>query len=276
MIVPSMLPVCGNSMMTETKRQIYSRLAAAPVRALKTIFGRVLANREHQLGTALDNISQGVCMFDASQRLVVCNERYRKMYNLSAEAVKPGCTLRELVDHRHAAGLLRDDPEEYYRKILERNSQRKFTSVVTELADGRCIEVINQPLPDGGRVVTHEDITERRRVSEEARQAHARLRDAIDILPNGLVFLDAEYRYILWNKQYADLYKRSADLFKPGARLQDTLRIGVERGDYPEAAGREEEWIAERLSKLRNPRGRYEQTLADTLVWVWRGYHADE
>src|SRR5579864_7452829 len=87
----------------------------------------------------------------------------------------------------------------------------------------------------------------------EAERAHARLREAIDILPQGIVFLDADGRYILWNQQYADVYKRSADLFKPGARLRDTLRIGVARGDYPEAAGREEEWIAERLAKLYNP-----------------------
>jgi diguanylate cyclase (GGDEF)-like protein/PAS domain S-box-containing protein len=238
-------------------------LLAPPLRLLKRVLGRVVANRERQLGTVLNNISQGVCMFDSSQRLVVCNERYLQMYHLSSEVVRPGCTLREVIDHRQAAGLLQNDPGEYYRRILERNARGKSLALVAELADGRCIEMINQPLPDGGWVVTHEDITERRRVSEEARQAHARLRDAIDILPNGLVFLDAEGRYILWNQQYSDIYKRSADLFKPGARLQDTLRIGVERGDYPEAAGREEEWIAERLSKLRNPRGRHEQTLAD-------------
>src|SRR3954470_13704943 len=87
----------------------------------------------------------------------------------------------------------------------------------------------------------------------EARKSHARLREAIDILPQGIVFLDAEGRYILWNKKYAEIYSRSADLFKPGARLQDTIRIGVERGDYPEAIGREEEWIAERLTRLHQP-----------------------
>ena len=101
------------------------------------------------------------------------------------------------------------------------------------------------------------------RAVAEARRAHARLRDAIDILPQGIVFLDAQGRYILWNKQYADIYRRSADLFEPGARLQDTLRIGVARGDYPEAIGREEEWIAERLERLYNPSGRHEQRLSD-------------
>ncbi|HVG52497.1 MAG TPA: EAL domain-containing protein [Xanthobacteraceae bacterium] len=97
----------------------------------------------------------------------------------------------------------------------------------------------------------------------QAQQAHTRLRDAVDILPHGLVFLDSEGRYILWNQQYADIYKRSADLFKPGARLADTLRVGVERGDYPEAVGREKEWIADRLHRLYNPIGRHEQNLSD-------------
>lgn len=97
----------------------------------------------------------------------------------------------------------------------------------------------------------------------EARRSHERLREAIDLLPEGIVFLDSEGRYILWNKKYAEIYRRSADLFEPGARLEDTLRIGVARGDYVEAEGREEEWLAERLDKLQRPDGRHEQTLAD-------------
>ena len=98
---------------------------------------------------------------------------------------------------------------------------------------------------------------------EEARTADARLRDAIDILPQGIVFLDSEGRYVLWNEEYAKIYHRSADLFKVGVKLADTLRIGVARGDYPAAKGHEEEWIAERLAKLLNPSERHEQWLAD-------------
>src|SRR5258705_4256627 len=97
----------------------------------------------------------------------------------------------------------------------------------------------------------------------DARKSHERLREAIDILPQGIVFLDADGRYILWNKKYAEIYSRSSDLFKPGARLEDTIRIGVERGDYPEAIGREDAWIAERLAKVYQPRGRPERILSD-------------
>jgi diguanylate cyclase (GGDEF)-like protein/PAS domain S-box-containing protein len=100
----------------------------------------------------------------------------------------------------------------------------------------------------------------------EARKSHERLREAIDILPQGIVFLDADGRYILWNKKYAEIYNRSSDQFKPGARLQDTIRVGVERGDYPDAIGREEEWIAERLKKLFQPGERHEQALSDGRV----------
>jgi diguanylate cyclase (GGDEF)-like protein/PAS domain S-box-containing protein len=127
-------------------------------------------------------------------------------------------------------------------------------------------------LSGGGRRMSREigEIVRKRAEAEaaiaEARKSHERLREAIDILPQGIVFLDAEGRYILWNKKYSEIYNRSSDLFEHGARLQDTIRIGVERGDYPEAIGREEEWIAERLTKLYQPGQRHEQTLADGRV----------
>jgi diguanylate cyclase (GGDEF)-like protein/PAS domain S-box-containing protein len=128
-----------------------------------------------------------------------------------------------------------------------------------------------KPLPklSGDRRASSEigEIVRKRAEAEaaiaEARKSHERLREAIDILPQGIVFLDPEGRYILWNKKYSEIYSRSSDLFGQGVRLQDTIRVGVERGDYPEAVGREEEWIAERLAKLYQPGERHEQILAD-------------
>ena len=98
---------------------------------------------------------------------------------------------------------------------------------------------------------------------EAADRAERRLHEAIDVLPEGVVFLDSEGRYILWNQKYAEIYARSADLLEPGVRLADTLRIGVARGDYPEALGREEEWLVHRLSLMENPGTRHEQRLAN-------------
>jgi len=97
----------------------------------------------------------------------------------------------------------------------------------------------------------------------QARQAEARLKDVLEAIPEGLVFLDAEGRYILWNQTYADIYHHSADLFGPGVRLVDTLKIGIARGAYPDAIGREEAWLAERMERLENPGQRHEQRVAD-------------
>ncbi|WP_293677269.1 response regulator [uncultured Phenylobacterium sp.] len=98
----------------------------------------------------------------------------------------------------------------------------------------------------------------------EAALAEARLRDVIDAIPEGVVFLDAEGRYVLWNRRYAEIYHRSADLFREGASLLDTLRVGVARGDYPDAVGREEAWLAARAAKLATATGdRHEQQVAD-------------
>ncbi len=102
----------------------------------------------------------------------------------------------------------------------------------------------------------------------DARAAEHRLREGLDALPTGVVFLDSELRYTLWNKAYGEIYHRSSDLFRVGRPLAETLRIGVERGDYPAAIGREEAWLAERLELMRHPTGeRHEQQIRDGR-WV--------
>jgi len=75
----------------------------------------------------------------------------------------------------------------------------------------------------------------------EARKAHDRLHEAIDLLPQGIVFFDAEGRFILWNRKYAEIYNATSHMFRPGARFEDIVRAGVAKGCYPEAIGREEE-----------------------------------
>ena len=149
--------------------------------------------------------------------------------------------------------------------------QKKLKHAAIPRIPGRPVKA-SPKLANRNRRVAGEigEIVRRRAEAEaavaDARRSHERLREAIDILPQGIVFLDPEGRYILWNKKYSEIYSRSSDLFEPGARLEDTIRVGVARGDYPEAAGREEEWIAERVKKLYQPGERHEQVLADGRV----------
>jgi methyl-accepting chemotaxis protein len=143
---------------------------------------RRAASQNRRLLEAIDNMSQGLCMFDAQTRIVVRNVRYLEMYNLSPDIVKPGCTLRELIQHRKDTGLFTGDIDAYCEKIIAGMRQGGGQGFYVPAADGRIVFARNEPLPAGGWVSTHEDVTEQRRAEEEraAINAEAQRRSTID------------------------------------------------------------------------------------------------
>ena len=121
-------------------------------------------------------MSQGLNLFDSEGRLVVCNERYRQMYRLSHDDVKPGVAIHELVEARKAAGTFFDDLDTatYTKTLIDAMKRREPLSLTKELSDGRTISTRSQPTEDGtGWVVTHEDITEQRKAERERDRTQA-------------------------------------------------------------------------------------------------------
>ena len=158
-----------------------------------------------RLDTAVNNMTQGLLLFDSSNRLVVCNQRYIEMYGLSADVIKPGCSFRDIVMHRAANGSFTGDVERYIALVL-RGTARSSTMVI-ETPDGRSIHIVSEPLSDGGWVATHEDVTERRRAAE--RIAHLAHYDALTELPNRALFHDElkrELPHATVDRQLAVLY----------------------------------------------------------------------
>ncbi|MGA2816086.1 MAG: methyl-accepting chemotaxis protein [Xanthobacteraceae bacterium] len=159
-----------------------SLATALPLLAAGAFAAAKARTKIRHLTDALNYMSQGLCMFDAAARIVVCNRQYVRMYGLSPEVVKPGCTLRTLMEHRKKTGLLTLDPQQYCKEIVDSIAAGKTSKWVIAASDGRTVHAINEPMPGGGWVSTHEDVTEQRLVQRQRDDmaAQQKRRGAID------------------------------------------------------------------------------------------------
>jgi diguanylate cyclase (GGDEF)-like protein/PAS domain S-box-containing protein len=162
---------------------------------------RKLASQNVQLDAALNNMIQGLCMFDAQNRLVVWNERYRAMYDIDPKRIRRGCTVRDLLDARIAAGTFPLDPARYDADLRATVTRGSTFVITVELADGRIIDVVNHPIKDGGWVAMHEDITERKKAERELEHTRAFLDTIIENVPSPIIVKDIpDLRYLLVNR----------------------------------------------------------------------------
>jgi diguanylate cyclase (GGDEF)-like protein len=177
--------------------------------------------RNERVTTALDHMSQGLCMFDGNKDLAVCNAQYAQMYGLSPEIVKPGTPFRQILQYRIDNGMFMvGDPEDYIRERIAAVEEQKSSVKVQHLTDGRSIAISHCPLPDGGWVATHDDITDIRRI--EAQIAYMAHHDGLTDLPNRILFREELDRALEKVRRGSELWLLYIDLdhFKP---VNDTL-----------------------------------------------------
>jgi diguanylate cyclase (GGDEF)-like protein len=148
-----------------------------------------LVTQNHLFDTALHNMSQGLCMFDANRRLIVSNRKLATMYGLPPDALVPGITLDEIQQLTIAAGTCSADiVNNVHSQQLSLIVRKKRGSLLQVLSDGRVISILHQPMEDDGWVATYEDITDRHHA--EAQVAHMARHDALTDLPNRTLLRD--------------------------------------------------------------------------------------
>ncbi len=147
-----------------------------------------LSEQYRRFDAALNNMGQGLCMLDSSLRVIVCNRRYIEMYGLSPEIVKPGISMREIMEHSCELGIHPDTTAaKLYADYVERLREGEHT-LHHHLSDGRIIKLNHKRIELGGWVVTYEDVTDRHKA--QARVAHMARHDSLTDLPNRTVFLE--------------------------------------------------------------------------------------
>jgi len=160
-----------------------------------------LEQEKHRLDTALNNMAQGLVLFDAAARVVLCNQRYIDMYGLSKMVIKPGIHFHDAVWHRKETGSFKGDVDEYCSTVLHNVAQGKVTRFIQESADGHAVQTVVRPLAQGGWVATMEDISERRNLERERDRNYAFLLQIIDHIPTQITVKDArDRRYLLVNR----------------------------------------------------------------------------
>ena len=255
------------------REQLSTKLARQNERLLER--EQELNARNEQFDAALENMLQGLAMFDDEQRLIICNRRYAGMYGLTPEQVAPGTTVRQIFDFRLANG-------HYHVKDTEgfvdswAGSFGDVSSRIQELADGRIVNVSRRRLARGGRVVTHEDITERQRLNARLEQQNAQLKEqeerlrhqnvqldaALNNMVQGLAMYDSQQRLVICNKRYGEMYGLSPEQVKPGTTFREIVEHRVARGAFPGKSA--DQLLQERAERVSGNRvAQYVNELSD-------------
>jgi diguanylate cyclase (GGDEF)-like protein len=232
-----------------------------------------IAKHAERLEAALANMSQGLCMFDKDQRVVVANRRYAEMYGLHPDQIKPGTTLKEILEARIAHGIYSVDAQDRVRAGTD--SFHDEVREILHLADDRFISVLRKPTPDGGIVSTHEDITERQalhaQIEQHEKMLHERnvqLDAALNNISQGLSMFDGEQRLVVCNEQYLRMYGLTAEQARPGTPLRDIVEHRIAQGIH--TGGDTDSYLKERLAPLLGPSETLHQLKDGRLVTMSR------
>jgi diguanylate cyclase (GGDEF)-like protein/PAS domain S-box-containing protein len=212
-----------------------------------------LIRAEERLKSAIDAMESGFALFDADDRLIICNDGFLTPEARAEYGVAAGKRFEEiyraLANGPLSAVDAAADPEGWLAWRLEQHRNPPEAPLEIQSTDGRWMRVTERRTAEGGYVCIWTDIS-------AVKAAEARLRDAIESIHEGFALFDADMRLIISNQRFCDLYPRSAAAIRPGASMEEILRYGAEHGEYPDVETPEqiEAFIARWSGRFRDRR----------------------
>ncbi|CCV12675.1 EAL domain-containing protein [Mesorhizobium sp. STM 4661] len=193
-----------------------------------------LREQNERFSAAVENMSHGLCMFDADERMIICNGNYVSIFCLDTEIVRPGIRFFDILQHSVDIGVASQSAEELYAIRKPYIDRAKPSTYEETLSDGRIIDISHRPLASGGWVSIYEDITEQRRAERELKEQHRRFDAALANMSQGLLMYDADGKLIVRNERFLELYKVTPADFPLGMShhdlIEQLLRLGIYAG----------------------------------------------
>ncbi|MCA0405024.1 MAG: PAS-domain containing protein [Proteobacteria bacterium] len=235
----------------------------------------------HQLDEAIEALSEGFVLYDAEDRLVRANRKYREFYADSAHWIIPGARFEDIVRRGALAGQYHEaaaDPEGWVKERMARRAimrTRGQAPFEQQLTDGRWLMISDRAMSNGGTVGIRTDITELKRhmgalerareelrlesararaLAEANRQAYKLLDDAIAALNEGFAIWDKDDCLVTCNERYRQLYPPAAPMLVPGVQYADFARTVISSGHFSVQTSVEAA-IAERVRRRRDGSG---------------------
>lgn len=212
------------------------------------------ASKWQLLRATLDNIIQGVTLFDKDLRLAVWNERYFKLLGFPLELAKVGTPIESFVRYKAESGRFGPvDVEEIVAKRVDQVRRREPFSIDHFEPDGTIAEIHVAPIAKGGVVFTCTDVTDRKRREAEMREKSRLLQATFDSIGEGISVFDKDLCLVAWNDKFRELLDLPKAMFERGTTYKDILQYQASHAEFGADDCRDE--IARRLTETlkRNP-----------------------
>ena len=238
-----------------------SSKAGAPARRPRRASRRTDDHTLEALRSAFDAAREGILVCDAQDRVVFSNRAYAVVVGIHTS---PGMPFEEVLRIRLAAGHFPDARGNEDAWLRKRMAERRSPGKGLEMrAADRWLHVTDQRTADGGTLTFVVDISEKKAAEQAALAANKRLRDGLEHLGEMIVLTDADDRIVLANRRFLEFNAQVAEHAQPGCFYADHLKAGIKLGLFPDAIGREEVWLAERIAARHIPKGPVERRRQD-------------